>query len=166
MVPVQVTEENGAPERCLAEQTGQPPDAGAGVEHERRRLAVACQRHAGGVAAVAREGVPGSRGRAPHAEHVHPHAVRSLLPTVALADLGQLVEVELDLAGLGHLARRDRDERGRPAAALEHGPLTDQRSRAEVGDLLTVDDHLDDAVEQQVDRVGLLALLREGGALP
>ena len=71
----------------------------------RRRLAVAGQRDARRVAAVAREGVPGRGGRPPHAEHVDPHAGRLLLAPVALADLGQLVEVELDLAGLGHLAR-------------------------------------------------------------
>ena len=56
---------------------------------------------------------------------------------------------------------RHRDEGGRPPPALEHGPLADQRARAEVGDVLAVHDDLDHAVEQQVDRVGLLALLGE-----
>ena len=60
---------------------------------------------------------------------------------------------------------RHGDQRGRPPPALEHRPLADQRARAEVGDLLAVDVHLDDAVEQQVDGVGLLALLGERGAL-
>ena len=72
----------------------------------------------------------------------------------------ELVEVDLDLPGLGHLARRHGDQRGRPPPSFEDGPLADQRARTEVGDLLAVDHHLDHAVEQQEHRVGLLALLR------
>ena len=129
------------------------------------RGVVARQRDARRVAAVAREGVPGCRGGPAHTEHVDLHERGLLLSTVALADLGQLVEVELHLAGFGDLAGAHGDQCGRALPALEDGPLADERARAEVGDLLAVDVHLDDAVEQQVDGVGLLALGGERGAL-
>ena len=167
VVPVQVAEQErrrgtGAPSSSAPRPRSPVPASST----RRRRLAVAGQRDARRVAAVAGEGVPGRRGRPPDAEHVDPHRAVRLRssrrwPWLTSASLSQ---VELDLAGLGHLARRHGDEGGRPPPTLEHRPLADQRARAEVGDLLAVDHDLDDAVEQEVDRVGLLALLGEGGA--
>ena len=61
MVPVQMRQQNGAPERCVAQELTHPAQAGPGVDDERRGLAVAGDGDTRGVAAVAQE--PGSRRR-------------------------------------------------------------------------------------------------------
>ena len=85
VVPVQMAEQQGAVERLLPQQHAEAPQAGARVEQQARHTAVASEGDAGRVPAVARERVPGCRGRAPHSEHVHLHgrARRSCLAPLA-----------------------------------------------------------------------------------
>src|SRR6202022_1678004 len=55
VVPVQVTEQDGASERPAVQQRGQPLQTGAGVEHQGRRLPVVGDPNAGSIAAVSHE---------------------------------------------------------------------------------------------------------------
>ena len=118
---------------------GQPLQAGARVEHQRRRPAVVGEGDARGVAAVAHELGPGRRAstlaprRCTRAPGVSTTASRSrpvLLAPVALAHLGQRVGVELVGAGHRDLAPGDRPQRGRAQPALEDGPLAEDGARA------------------------------------
>ena len=77
MVPVQVREQDRAGERPAAQQRGDLPQAGPGVEDERRlRVVVVGDGHAGGVTAVAEELGSWRRGRSAgcriHAPEVRP----------------------------------------------------------------------------------------------
>ncbi len=148
-------------ERRAPEQRAETAQPGAGVEHERRRLAVAWRARRTTCCRRSARSRARGRGRPPHAEHVDPHERGLLLPPMALADLGQLVEVELRPAALGDLAGASRPAawpcasrpRARPArrSARPGRAWRSPRRRP----------HLDDAVEQQEDLVAWLALLGE-----
>ncbi len=74
VVPVEVSEHDGAREGMPAQERGDGADAGAGVEHEAGPLAVVGQRHARGVAPVADVVGPRGGSRPPGPADRHPHA--------------------------------------------------------------------------------------------
>src|SRR5580692_10717025 len=76
VIPVQVSEQDRAIERLAAEQRRDLPQAGAGVEDQRRPgRAVVRDRHARGVPAVTEEVGAGRRGRTANPTEIQAHSV-------------------------------------------------------------------------------------------
>jgi hypothetical protein len=89
MVPVQVSEQDGAPEGSGAEHAVEVAQACAGVQHERGRIvAVGGDGYAGGVPAVADKRGAGRRRGTPGAENVQPHAPTSVPPSTVRGTWG------------------------------------------------------------------------------
>src|SRR5207302_2592198 len=73
MVPVQVTQQDGASKRPAVQQGGQTLQAGSGVEHEAGGLPVVGQRNAGGIASIPHELRPRRRRRTSHTADEQSH---------------------------------------------------------------------------------------------
>ena len=170
VVPVQVRQQDGAPEREVGEQIGQTAQARPGVEEQcgrgRGASVVVRQCDARRVPAKADVVGAGRGGRAPGPAESDAHRI-SLAAVLAAMSRGELLQMRaLDEIRVeqGDPARRHGDVARRADAAFEVRALAEQRPRPVLGQPFPAPLDADDAVEDQEDLASRLSLGEEDGA--